>query len=238
MTTFRQLRRWLGVEIDPVSLKEKAVSGVGGALGILSVILISHEVVHLEGAAMLITSMAASAVLLFCVPHGQLSQPWPVLAGHTFSAIIGVTCARSIPFLIPAAACAVGLSIITMHFLKCIHPPGGATALTAVVGGAAIRDLGYSYVLMPVLLNVVTLLTIALLYNYPFAWRRYPAAWGRPKLAPSDSRKVTHEDVIASLERLDTFVDITEDDLIRLHSLLSRRVEERRGLQPARSTSE
>jgi len=218
---------WLGTELDPASLKEKAVSGVGGVLGILLVMAVSHSMLGLSGAAMLIASMGASAVLVFGVPHGPLSQPWPVLAGHGISAVIGVTCARLMPDAMLAAACAVGLSIVAMRVLKCIHPPGGATALTAVMGGQAVHDLGYSFVACPVLLNALVIVAAAVAVNYPFAWRRYPAALVRQPAAAPDPRKVTHEDVIAALERLDTFVDITEDDLLRLHASLTKRVEER-----------
>ena len=115
---------WLGTELDPASLKEKAVSGAGGVLGILLVMAVSHSVLGLSGAAMLIASMGASVVLVFGVPHGALSQPWPVLAGHGISAAIGVTCARLMPDAMLAAACAVGLSIVAMRVLKCIPPRG------------------------------------------------------------------------------------------------------------------
>ncbi|MFX8373896.1 HPP family protein, partial [Acinetobacter baumannii] len=80
-------------------------------------------------------SMGASAVLLYAVPHGALSQPWAVLAGHAVSAVAGVAAARNISDPALAAAVAVGTAILAMHYLRAIHPPGGATALTAVVGG-------------------------------------------------------------------------------------------------------
>ena len=126
-----KLRQWLGIELIEVSITEKAVSAFGGGLAILALIAISTYALPAGGAAALITSMGASAVLLFGVPHGQLSQPWPVIAGHGVSALIGVTCALCIPHPAIAAACAVGLAIGAMQQLKCIHPPGGATASTA-----------------------------------------------------------------------------------------------------------
>ena len=64
-----------------------------------------------------------------------------------------------------------------MHYLRCIHPPGGATALGAVLGGDAVHQFGYQSVITPVMLNAITILLVALLFNAPFAWRRYPAAW-------------------------------------------------------------
>jgi len=95
------------------------------------------------------------------------------------------------------------------------------------MGGQAAHDMSYSFVACPVLLNALVIVAAAVAVNYPFAWRRYPAALVRQPAAAPDPRKVTHEDVIAALERLDTFVDITEDDLLRLHASLTKRVEER-----------
>lgn len=217
------LKAWLGVELDEVSWWEKAVSVVGGAVSIFTILLVTHHVLGLEGAPILVASMGASAVLLFAVPHGALSQPWPVLGGHVVSAVIGVTCARFIGNQELAAACAVGLSIGAMHQFKFIHPPGGATALTAVIGGTAVHSLGYSFVWRPVLLNVVIILSVAVLCNLPFAWRRYPARLARRADVVVDHAEPTHDEVIAALRSLDSFIDITEDDLRRLFHVLSTR---------------
>jgi len=123
--------------------------------------------------------MGASAVLLFAVPHGPLSQPWPVLGGHFVSALVGVACTKAIAQPMLAAPVAVGLAIGSMHYLRCIHPPGGATALSAVVGGEPVHQLGFHFVLTPVLWNAAVILLVALLFNYPFTWRRYPLALAR-----------------------------------------------------------
>jgi len=223
------LKGWLGIELDPVSRKEKLLSGLGGLLAIFLVTLVSQNVLHLTGSAMLIASMGASAVLLFAVPHGALSQPWPVIAGHGLSALIGVICAKYITFVPLAAAVAVGVSISVMHQCKCIHPPGGATALTAVIGGVGVSSLGYSFVWCPVLLNALIMVALAVIFNFFLPWRRYPASLNRSsRTTAANTEKITHEEVVAALESFDSFVDITEDDLIRLHHLLSRRVESRK----------
>ena len=60
-----------------------------------------------------------------------------------------------------AAAVAVALAIAAMFTLRCLHPPSGAVALTAVLGGPAIRDLGFGFVLWPVGVNSVVILTVA-----------------------------------------------------------------------------
>lgn len=153
---------------------ERLLSGLGGLIGLAAVIQVSQAQLGLAGAAALIASMGASAVLLFAVPHGPLSQPWPLLGGHLVSALVGVTCAQLLPGPLPAAPLAVGLAIAAMHYLRCIHPPGGATALSAVIGGDTVQQLGFQFVLTPVLVNAAIIFLVALVFNYPFAWRRYP----------------------------------------------------------------
>jgi CBS-domain-containing membrane protein len=225
MRSMLLLKRWLGVELDPVSLKEKAVSALGGMVAMGCVLMTTQSQLGLTGGSLVIASMAASAVLLFAVPQGQLSQPWPVLAGHVVSAVIGVFCARNISHLALAGALAVGASIAAMHVFKCIHPPGGATALTAVIGGAGVRDLGYSFLWNPVLLQATLLVVLAVALNGLFRWRRYPAFWHRHM--PPEPGDISHDEVVSALESFDSFVDITEDDLIRLHRILSRRVQKK-----------
>jgi len=221
-TMMRFWKAWIGIELNVVSTKEKLISALGGFVSIFTLILISVKML-LSSSPPLVASMGASAVLLFAVPHGQLSQPWPVIAGHGFSALIGVICARYIPHAELAAAAAVSLSIGAMHQFKCIHPPGGATALTAVIGGPVIHAMGYKFVLAPVLLSATAMVAIAIAFNAIFAWRRYPAILNH--LARESKRlpeKIPplHEDIVEALRRLDSFVDITEEDLIRLSQIL------------------
>ncbi len=213
-----KVKAWFGIEIDAVSATEKLVSIVGGCLALA--ILVAFRKDASGGMLMLISSMGASAVLLFAVPHGQLSQPWPTIAGHTFAALIGVTCAKFIPNQTLAAGCAVGLSIGAMHQFKCIHPPGGATALTAVIGGPSIGALGYSFVWSPVLVNALAIVLLAIAFNYFFAWRRYPASLSRTPARSIGGPEISHDEVVAALRSLDSFVDITEDDLIALCRIL------------------
>nr|WP_256558001.1 HPP family protein [Marinobacterium sedimentorum] len=165
--------------------------------------------------------MGATAVLLFAVPHGVLSQPWAVLGGHLVSAFIGVSCHRYVPagYFMPALA--VGLSVLVMYYLRCIHPPGGATALTAVVGGNQITDLGYAYLFNPILLNVAAILLVAFAFNFAFRWRRYPAHMARRRHLPvvRQSERVhelTHEDFSAAIQSVDSFIDISAEDLAEL----------------------
>lgn len=215
MNSMNEWREWLGVEITPSRWSERLVSLIGGLMAIFAMIALTKHALGLTMPSMLIASMGASAVLLFAVPHGPLSQPWPVLAGHTSAAIIGVTCARMIGNPDLAAGCAVGLAIGAMVQFRCIHPPGGATALTAVIGGKAVRELGYGFVWRPVLLDALLLTALAIVVNAPFSWRRYPAHWVRRGISPAPAPAVapTHAQVVAALSEIGSFVDISEDDL-------------------------
>jgi len=222
------LLQLLGVELSPVSHTERLVSLLGGFIGICSILLISHYFVGLESAALIVASMGASAVLLFAVPHGPLSQPWPVVGGHLVSAVVGVSCAKLLPDPVIAASAAVAIAIGVMHYLRCIHPPGGATALSAVVGGESVHALGYLYVIEPVLLNVVVILLVAVAFNYPFAWRRYPAYLKKLKQksgAPATVQPpaISHEDLVYALSEVDSFIDVSEQDLMAIYDLATRR---------------
>ncbi|QIF02755.1 HPP family protein [Roseimicrobium sp. ORNL1] len=220
----------LGVELSAVSQKEKVLSGLGGLVAICLLVWSTHHLLGVENAACVIASMGASAVLLFGVPHGQLSQPWPLAAGHGVSALLGVLSAQYLGHDWIAAGCAVGSAILAMHLLKCIHPPGGATALTAVLGGDAIHAMGFHFVLWPVLVNVAIMLAVAVVFNWPFPWRRYPAALSKrkhPNKAHPFGRENEHEDIVKALKELDSFVDVTEADLIALSLQIAREREAR-----------
>lgn len=206
-----------------VSEREHWISAVGGLVGILAVLWVSHIWLGSHGGVFAIASMGAAAVLLFAAPHGALSQPWPVLGGNMVSAFIGVTCARWLghePML--AASLAVALSISAMYTLRCLHPPGGATALYAVLGGETVHALGYGYLFSPVLLNVVVLLSVAVMFNYPFAWRRYPQSWHQrtqSEVVADEKSMIPHSNLVYALSQIDTFVDVSEDDLQRIYAL-------------------
>lgn len=223
----KQVSHFLGLEFNVVSHLERVISAFGGFLGILLVMWISDALLGATEATLVVASMGASAVLLFAVPHGALSQPWPLVMGHLVSAIIGVTCAKLVPHELIAAPLAVALAIVAMHYLRCIHPPGGATALTAVIGGIKVQALGYQYVIMPVLWNVMILLVVALVVNYFFPWRRYPASLKPPKQVVEKTKETTgendailsHSDLEYALRQLDSVIDVTEADLAKIYTL-------------------
>lgn len=221
---YKRLQRVIGLGSDNVSTAEKTVSALGGVVSIFFVSYISFQFTDAIGAALIVPSMGATAVLLFAVPHGRLSQPWPLIMGNLVSAGVGVTCYIFIPNVYLAAGLAVGLAIALMHVLKCIHPPGGATALAAVVGGTTITEMGYQFVITPVLLNVLIVLAVAIVFNSVFPWRRYPVSLMRFTDAPVENRdKVSSlldkKQIEKALVDMDLVVDVTTDDLQRLIAL-------------------
>jgi len=218
-------RRLLGLEYATVSHRERLVSALGGFIGLAAVYGISRAVVGETGAVFMTLSVGASAVLLFAVPHGQLAQPWPLIGGQIVSAVAGVACARLIDDPLAASATALGVAIGGMHYLRCVHPPGGATALSAVLGGEAVRALGFGFVLAPVLLNVAVLLGTAIAFNAFFPWRRYPAALATRRESAPDAAygPISHEDFVYALTQVDSFIDVSEEDLLRIYTLATGR---------------
>ena len=175
---------FLGIHGKRVHPVEAFLSGVGGCIAIAIVVLVCRHFVGAQGAALLVASMGASAVLLFALPHGPLSQPWAVIGGHGLSAVVGVASASMIADPVTAGAVAVGVAIGVMQLLGCVHPPGGATALSAVVGGPAVQALGLKYVFTPVLMNALLIVTVAVGFHGIPKMRRYPAYLAKPKARP------------------------------------------------------
>ncbi len=166
----------------PVSTRERLRSALGALIGLLVTGLLCRAALP-QGAGLpiLIAPMGASAVLLFAVPASPLAQPWSILGGNVLAATIGVSVALLVPDPLAAAALAGGGAIALMMSCRCLHPPSGAVALTAVLGGPAVRELGFRFVLWPVAANSLLLLAVALLFNN-LVGRSYPH---RPLGAPA-----------------------------------------------------
>lgn len=124
----------------------------------------------------LLASMGATAILIFYRPHGDLSQPWHVLGGHLFAVILGLLGAKlSIIInglhLIHIAGIVITLTLLITHYLHCVHPPSGGTALFALF---STQQIGFIQLFVLVLLNVALILLIAFLINFFSPHRRYP----------------------------------------------------------------
>jgi len=214
------LTRWLlSFSPSPVALgwPERFRSCLGALLGIAFTAGVMHVFLG-ENAfiPLLVAPMGASAVLLFAVPASPLAQPWSIIGGNMVSAIIGVACATWITNPIDAAPIAVALSIGAMFVFRCVHPPSGAVALTAVLGGPAVHALGFGFVFAPIAAQSFALLAVAIVFHastghrYPHAARsaRHPGA-GSPAASPG----FTREDLNAVLGRRNELLDIDPADL-------------------------
>lgn len=201
-----------------VSRREIWLGCLGAGLGLLGTEWLSHHALG-ELNPWFIAPMGASAVLLFAVPASPLAQPWSIIGGNLVSALIGVLCAHTLGHDGLAAGIAGAGAIGAMFALRCLHPPGGAVALTAVLGGPAIHQLGYGYALWPVAANSALLLSLALIFNN-LLHRRYPhQAVPQPHphrtadRLPSARLGVSKEDLDAALASQGQLLDISPDDL-------------------------
>jgi CBS-domain-containing membrane protein len=161
-----------------VSPAEIFWSWLGAFLGIAAVAYINYGFLDKTDLVMVIGSFGASAVLIYGAIKSPLAQPRNLMGGHLISALIGVTAFKILdPNLWLAAALAVATSIAVMHATKTLHPPGGATALIAVISGPKVHNLGYLYALVPVGVGALIMLAVALLVNNLAPQRRYPEFW-------------------------------------------------------------
>ena len=201
-----------------ISRRERFYGCIGAALGLICTEWVSR---HTWGVSQpwFIAPMGASAVLLFAVPASPLAQPWAIMGGNVLAALIGVTCAKLIGGPGVAAAAAAALAIAAMFSLRCLHPPSGAVALTAVLGGPAITELGYGFALWPVAANSALLLAMALAFNNTLR-RAYPHRVAAPAnrhltrdAPPSQRVGFTQADLAEALRAHDELIDVSTEDL-------------------------
>lgn len=212
------------------TLPERLVGCVGALLAICLTGLVCGYFVGTNAHLPLLAGpIGASAVLLFAVPASPLAQPWPIIGGNTMSAFIGIAVGQLVGDPVLATGLAVSLAIAAMSFARCLHPPGGATALTAVIGGPAVATYGYLFPLLPVAINSLLLVALGVAFH-KLSRRAYPhrPATGVPNRhltadKPSQMRVgFLPQDIDAALETEHEAFDIDRGDLDRL----LRRVEQ------------
>ncbi|AFM28022.1 HPP family protein [Desulfomonile tiedjei] len=151
---------------------------LGAFLGITGLGFAHFNIPDGEAAFALISAFGASAVLVFGNRRHFFAQPRSLVGGHVISALVGVLSFKILhghPLL--AASIGTATAIALMQVTRTLHPPGGATALFAVIGPEKIHDLGFFYVLAPVGAGALFLLLIALAFNNIGNHRRYPEFW-------------------------------------------------------------
>ncbi|MXO01949.1 CBS domain-containing protein [Shinella zoogloeoides] len=203
------------------TLKERLIGCLGALIGICITGLVCGffmgNDVHLP---LIVAPIGASAVLLFAVPASPLAQPWSIVGGNTISAFVGVTVLTLVRDPAIAIGLAVALAILAMSLTRSLHPPGGAAALTAVIGGAAVARAGFWFPLVPVAINSMILVAIGILFHR-LSGRQYPH---RQAVAPVNTHKTADppaafrvgfntEDIDAAIASLNETLDISRADL-------------------------
>ncbi|MFW5443954.1 MAG: HPP family protein [Methylococcaceae bacterium] len=214
--------------IDPVnlSIKAKLLSLIACFCSIFFIALLTKVVSPWPDYPIIVASMGASAIILFFIPGSPLAQPWPFAGGQVVSAVVGVTCALNIVETSTAAATAVGASIIMMLLMRCLHPPAAATSLAPIMSGESITSLGYSFVFVPVAVNVACMLFLAVIINRWVMNRSYPSPIPIKKelsqrhsvIAPNHHVGFSEQDLSQALKQSDVFIDMTHAQLSHLLS--------------------
>ncbi|MCE7797317.1 HPP family protein [Sphingobium sufflavum] len=194
-----------------------AAGAVGGIAftGLLCAIMLGNGLSH----PLLVAPMGASAVLLFAVPASPLAQPWSIIGGNVCSALVGVLVVNLVTPPMLAAALAVGGAIIVMSLLRCLHPPGGAVALTGVLGGAGGASAHYSFAFVPIGLNSLLLVLVGILFHR-FSGHSYPHrvpvvqnSHATRDALPLDRAGLSHDDVEDAVAAYGETLDVDPDDL-------------------------
>jgi CBS-domain-containing membrane protein len=171
-TFFKQFKK---VNSEPIEKSNIIWSWIGSFLGILAISYFHSDFLEDRDLTLVIGSFGASAVLVYGAVNSPLAQPRNLIGGHILSAIIGVISFKLFhSHILLASAFAVATSILVMQLTLTLHPPGGATALIAVIGSNQIHDLGFLYVFVPVTSGAFILLIIAVIINNIPKHRHYP----------------------------------------------------------------
>lgn len=206
------------------TLRDRLIGCLGALAGIGLAGFLSHLLIgDVPQLPFIVAPLGATAVLLFAVPASPLAQPWPIIGGNTISAAIGVCVALLVPDTVVAAAIGVALAILVMSLCRCLHPPGGAAALTAVLAGPNIAAAHYLFPLLPIAVNSVLLVLLGIAFHrltrraYPHVATPAPANTHRTTDLPPQLRVgFQAADIDAALARLDETFDIDRADLDRL----------------------
>jgi CBS domain-containing membrane protein len=208
-------------ETAPVASREAIRATICVGLAVALTIFLCRLFLQDWHLPFLIASTGASAMLVFVVPHSPMAQPWAIVVGQLVAGIVGVACAKLFADPAIAAGLAVAATLGLMYPLRCLHPPGGATAVITSLGGEAIQQMGFQFVLVPILVNMAVLLALAVLIHR-VARRPYPTATppsnrhGIADPAPTGRVGITAGDLDVALTRTRQWWDIAPSDLHRL----------------------
>jgi CBS domain-containing membrane protein len=219
-----------------ISRREMLISALAAGLAITLNAWLSHALLPGDYQVFLAASMGASTVLVIAVHHSPLSQPWAVIGGHLVGALAGLVSSWLIENSILACMLAMTLTVLLQMSLRCLHAPGGGTALLPILGGVAVQAEGFGFIGV-VLLNTLVLVAAALVVNNNLPGRRYPMAFVPRPLTPVQP-VFREEDLLAALRSMDGFIDVSPDDLERIYeharTHLRQHWDGERGAEPKR----
>lgn len=202
---------YFGQDQTNVSQRERYRASGGAFIGLLFTMIAGRYLGGLGGVSdWVMASLGASALLVFVLPSSPMAQPWAVIGGNLISAVVGIACVNLFGNPMVTAPVAVGLSILCMFVLRCLHPPAAAVAMITSLGSIS----GFQYALFPVLTDSVLLIVMGVIYNnltgkaYPNFWRLMPLA---PELEANQSKEID-----AVLSRYNQVIDINRADLAGL----------------------
>lgn len=211
-----QRLKWMKPLLPGTHLVPRLLACVGAAIGIaLTVVVCSQFQLSASDVPFIVAPIGATAVLVFAVPASPLAQPWPVVGGNMLSTLVGVAAAKLVPDIALAAGLAVGGAIFVMSAFRCLHPPGGAAALTAVIGGPAVHAAGFVFAFAPVAINSIALVSLGMFFHRATG-HSYPHQAPLPAKDIETMRVAAGfqvEDIDKALDELPDSIDISRDDL-------------------------
>ncbi len=209
--------------LSNIALNERIKVATAAFISLFVVSITSQYFAGYSSQVVLLASMGASAVLLFGLPSSPLAKPWSFIGGHLISAFIGVACTYMFSHFALMAATTIALVLLAMYMFECMHPPGGATALVPVI--ATEQGIGFDFLLLPVALNVLTMLLLAMFLNKFLMGRsllnKKPKNFDPIHLhndpSPLKRLGLQQEDLHYALNHYQTVIDVNESDLGQIY---------------------
>ncbi|HRE44995.1 MAG TPA: HPP family protein [Terricaulis sp.] len=209
--------------VTAVPAREALRAGLGALIGLSAVATLAWLIApDLRLGIYLIAPFGATAVLIYAAPNSPLAQPWPAIVGNTVSALSALGICQVITQPLLGVPIAVGVAIMVMALCRATHPPGGAVAMTVVLGFEAIGPLGLSFILLPVAAGTTILVAIAALYaratgrHYPFRQFSDPNPHGTQDHAAPERLGLSEAELTDILSRYRQSLNLGVEDLARL----------------------
>ncbi len=211
---------WLAPAMAATTPREWLRVTIGTVSGLLLSLLLGLQLLPEQTLIHLYGPLAASTIMLFVVPSGAMAQPWSVLTGYLSATVIAIGASHYLDASLMTSALTLGLSLLTMSVLRCLHPPAGGLTLCLLLSEDLVRQQGFM-LLLPILGVVTCLLICALIYNN-LTGVRYPNRAERADLhntrdpLPAYRVGISTADLDHALQEFGEFVDITREDLAHL----------------------